>query len=92
MREFCLYYRIFRAIMINFYSTNSIESMSVEIKFRTYIISIFPDEAAATIRLIGTILLEQNDEWNDQRVRYMTLEAIAPLGDDPHIMLPIVAA
>ena len=43
-------------------------------------------------RLIGAILLEQNDEWAVQRARYMTLETIAPLGDNSPIMLPVVAA
>jgi len=33
--------------------------------------------------LIGAILLEQNDEWAVQRGRYMSLETIAPWGDDP---------
>jgi hypothetical protein len=33
--------------------------------------------------LVGAILLEQNDEWAVQRARYMTLETIAPLSDDP---------
>jgi len=41
-----------------------------------------PNEAAIT-RLVGAILLEQNDEWAVQRARYMSLETIAPLGDDP---------
>jgi putative transposase len=36
-------------------------------------------------------LLEQNDEWAVQRGRYMTLEAIAPLSDDPAVKLPAVA-
>lgn len=46
----------------------------------------------AITRLIGAILLEQNDEWAVQRARYMTLETIAPLGDDPLVSLPAVAA
>ncbi len=41
-----------------------------------------PNEAAIT-RLVGAILLEQNDEWAVQRARYITLETIAPLRDDP---------
>jgi hypothetical protein len=52
---------------------------------------IFPNEAAIT-RLVGAILLEQNDEWAVQRCRYMTLETIAPLSDDPIVGLPAVAA
>jgi putative transposase len=42
-------------------------------------------------RLVGAILLEQNDEWAVQRVRYMTLETIAPLSDDPIVNLPALA-
>ncbi len=34
-------------------------------------------------RLVGAILLEQNDEWAVQRSRYMTLETIIAIGDDP---------
>ena len=36
----------------------------------------------AIVRLVGAILLEQNDEWAVQRARYMTLETIAPLSDN----------
>jgi putative transposase len=44
-----------------------------------------------SVRRIGALLLEQNDEWAVQRTRYMTLETIAPLNDDPFISLPAVA-
>jgi hypothetical protein len=37
----------------------------------------------AIVRLVGAILLEQNDEWAVQRAHYMTLETIAALSDDP---------
>jgi len=46
---------------------------------------------AAIFRLVGAILLEQNDEWAVQRGRYMTLETIAPLSDTPIVGLPAVA-
>ena len=46
----------------------------------------------AIVRLIGAILLEQNDEWAVQRARYMTLETIAPLSDDPTVSLPAIAS
>jgi transposase-like protein len=71
--------------------TNPIERLNGEIKRRTEVVGIFRDDGAV-IRLIGATLLEQNDEWTVQRARYMTLETIAPLSDDPFVKLPAVAA
>jgi len=73
------------------HSTNPIERLNHEIKRRSDVVGIFPNEAAV-IRLIGALLLEQNDEWAVQRARYMTLETIAPLSDDPAVRLSAVAA
>ena len=72
------------------HSTNPIERLNGEIKRRTEVVGIFPREAAV-FRLVGAILLEQNDEWAVQGSRYMTLETIAALGDDQVIRLPAVA-
>jgi transposase-like protein len=72
------------------HSTNPLERQIGEIKRRTEVVGIFPNEDAIT-RLVGALLVEQNDEWAVQRARYMTLETIAPLSDDPIVMLPAVA-
>jgi len=72
------------------HSTNPLERLNGEIKRRTEVVGIFPNEAAIT-RLVGAILLEQNDQWAVQRARYITLESISPAGDDPIVGLPIAA-
>jgi putative transposase len=73
------------------HSTNPLERLNGEIKRRSEVVGIFPNEAAVT-RLIGALLLEQNDEWAVQRARYMTLETIAPLSDNLSVSLPPMAA
>ena len=73
------------------HSTNPLERLNGEIKRRTEVVGIFPNEAAI-IRLVGAILLEQNDEWMVQRSRYLSLETIATLSDNPRVSLPDMAA
>ena len=71
----------------NLHSTNPIERLNGEIKRRTDVVGIFPNEAAIR-RLVGAILMEQTEEWAVQRSRYMTLETLAPVCDDPLVSLP----
>jgi putative transposase len=69
------------------HSTNPIERLNGMIKRRTDVVGIFPNDDAI-VRLVGAMLLEHNDEWAVQRSRYMTLETMAAMSDDPLISLP----
>jgi transposase-like protein len=53
-------------------SINPLERLSGEIKRHNEVVGIFPNEDAI-VRLVGAILLEQNDEWAVPRAHYMTL-------------------
>ena len=76
---------------VKLHSTNPLERLNGEIKRRTEVVGIFPNEAAIT-RLVGAILLEQNDEWAVQRARYMTRETMTEMIEPPAMNLPAVAA
>ena len=71
-------------------STNPLERLNGEIKRRADVIGIFPNDRSV-VRLVGALMLEQCDEWAVSR-RYMSLESLAVLSDDPVLRLSAVAA
>jgi putative transposase len=70
------------------HSTNPLQRLNAEIKRRTDVVGIFPNEAAIT-RLVGALLLEQSDEWALQR-RCMQLEGLQSLTDNQPARLSAV--
>jgi len=66
------------------HSTNPLERLNKEVKRRADVVGIFPNEASI-VRLIGAVLLEQNDEWQLMH-RYMQVEAMAELLTPPVVL------
>lgn len=78
--EVLAYMQFPKAHRVQIASTNPLERLNAEIKRRTNVVGIFPNDPAI-VRLVGALLLEQNDEWQLQR-RYMQLEGLQTVSDN----------
>jgi len=60
------------------WSTNPLERLNKEIKRRTNVVGIFPNDASI-VRLVGAQLLEQQEEWQLERRRFFSEATMAKI-------------
>ena len=61
-----------------FWSTNPLERLNREVKRRTDVVGIFPDDASL-LRLSSCVLIEAHDEWQVSDRRYLSEQSMAQL-------------
>ena len=70
-----------RAHWQKIWSTNPLERINKEIKRRSRVVGIFPNQASA-IRLVGAILADLHDEWQATDRRYLSEHSMAALNPE----------
>jgi transposase-like protein len=76
------------------YSTNPLERLNKEVKRRTNVVGVFPDRDSV-IRLVGSLLMEVDDEWQIGR-RYFSQASMKellepePLADAKALPMPVL--